>query len=102
MARMRLRHVNALAVALWHGLYSLIFALFLGVFYCAYAYLKAGHLSKYVLAYYLIGVPVVYCPLGFLAYAIVASIYNSVVRKEGGITLDLEDAENPPPLPTPF
>jgi len=32
MARMRLRHVNVLAVALWHGLYSLIFAIFIGLF----------------------------------------------------------------------
>jgi len=83
-------------------LYSLIFAIFLGVFYSAYAYLRVGHLSKYVLAYYLVVIPVVYCPLGFLAYAIVAFIYNSFGRREGGITLDLEDAENPPPLPTPF
>jgi uncharacterized membrane protein YagU involved in acid resistance len=102
MARMRLRHVKVLAVALWHGLYSLIFAILLGVFYCAYAYMTVGHLSTYGLAYYLIGLPVVYCPLGFLAYALVAFIYNSMVRSEGGITLDLEVSENPPPLPTPF
>ena len=102
MVRMRLRHVNVLAVALWHGLYSLIFALFFGVFYCAYAYLRVGYLSKYLLAYYVIGVPVVYCPLGFLGYAIVASIYNSAVRRAGGIILDLEDAQSPPPLPIPF
>jgi len=83
MARMRLRHVNVLAVALWHGLYSLIFAIFLGVFYSAYAYLRVGHLSKYVLAYYLVIIPVIYCPLGFLAYAIVAFIYNSLRAERG-------------------
>lgn len=102
MARMRLRHVDVLAVALWHGLYSFIFAIFIGVFYCAYAYLRVGHLSTYSLAYYLIVLPLVYCPLGLLAYALVASIYNFIVRREGGITLDLEASENPPPLPNPF
>jgi hypothetical protein len=102
MARMRLRNVNVLAVALWHSLYSFIFAIFIGVFYCAYAYLTVGHLSRYGLAYYLIVLPVVYCPLGFLAYALVASIYNFIVRREGGITLDLEVSENPPPLPNAF
>jgi hypothetical protein len=99
MAKVRLRRVSVLAVAFWHGLYSLIFAIFLGVTYSGYTYISYGRLPTYNLLYYMVGIPVVYCPLGFLAYGLAAAIYNSLAQSMGGITLEFDNSDDvlPPP-----
>jgi membrane-anchored protein YejM (alkaline phosphatase superfamily) len=94
--KMKLRRVSVVGVALWHGLYSLIFAVLLGIFYAAYVYLTTGRAGGLV---YVVSIPLLYCPLGFAAYALVAVVYNSVARSAGGITLELDgtDYDAPPP-----
>jgi hypothetical protein len=102
MAKMRLKSVSPLTVAAWHGLYSLIFALMLGIVYSAYTLYVYGQLPPSRFAYYMIAIPVIYCPLGFIAYGLVALIYNSIAKHRGGITLELDNADDdaPPPPPT--
>jgi hypothetical protein len=102
MAKVRLKRVSVLGVAMWHGLYSLIFALFLGAFYSGYMYLRVGRLSTYSLVYFMVGLPAVYCPLGFLAYGLVAAIYNSIARGAGGVSLEFDEMESHLPPPTLF
>jgi hypothetical protein len=100
MAKMRLKRVSVLGVAMWHGLYSLIFALFLGALYSGYAYLRVGRLSTYSLVYFMVGLPAVYCPMGAFAYGLVAAIYNMIARGAGGISLEFNEIEShlPPPI----
>jgi hypothetical protein len=102
MARMKLRSVSVLGVAVWHGLYSLIFAVLLGLIYSGYILLVYGNLPASYLVYYMLVIPAVYCPLGFMAYGLVAIIYNSIARHSGGITLEIETAADqiPPPPPS--
>jgi hypothetical protein len=102
MARMRLKNVSVLGVAMWHGLYSLIFAMFLGAAYSGYAYLRVGRLPTYYLVYFMVGLPAVYCPLGFLAYGLVAKVYNSIARSAGGISVEFEQVEDNLPAPPSF
>jgi hypothetical protein len=103
MAKVRLKSVSPLNVAAWHGLYSLIFAFLLGIVYSAYALFVYGRLPASYFVYYMIALPVVYCPLGFIAYGLVAHLYNSIARHRGGITLELDtDDETPPPPPPTF
>lgn len=99
MARMRLRRVGVLAVAFWHGLYSLFFALFVGFAYSAYTYAMYGRLPAATLQYYTVVVPLITCPLGAGAYGLAALIYNSVAARMGGIPLELsgEEYDAPPP-----
>jgi hypothetical protein len=54
------------------------------------------------LFYYLLIIPITYPLLGFIAYAIVALLYNSLSKTTGGILLELEpdEHETPPPPPT--
>lgn len=101
MTKMRLRSVSPLTVAAWHGLYSLIFAFLLGIVYSAYMLFVYGHLPPLYFVYYMIAIPVVYCPLGFIAYGLVALIYNAIAKHRGGIILELDtaDDETPPPPP---
>ncbi len=101
MAKMRLKRVNVLAVAAWHGLYSLIFAFFLSFFYLAYYQISLGYVPRRIW-YYLAIVPLAYCPLGFIAYGLVALVYNNVARSIGGITLELDNAEQDAPPPPPL
>ena len=102
MARMRLKRVSVLGVAMWHGLYSLIFALFLGSVYSGYIYLRVGRLSTYSLVYFMVALPAVYCPLGSLAYGLVAAIYNLIARSAGGVSLEFDEIESHLPPPTSF
>jgi hypothetical protein len=94
--KLKLRRVDVLGVALWHGLYSFVFAVFLGVFYAGYVYLTTGRLGGLI---YLVSIPVLYCPLGFVAYALVAVIYNAVARSAGGIALEFNSADYDAPPP---
>ncbi len=103
MAKMKLKQVSVLGVAVWHGLYSLLFALLLGTVYAGYTSLVYGHLPSAYFVYYMIIIPAVYCPLGFIAYGLTAFIYNSIARNRGGITLEVEIAgEDIPPPPPSF
>ncbi len=102
MARMRLKHVGVVTVAFWHGVYTLIFALFIGTAYSIYTYLSYGRLPTYNLAFYMVGIPLVYTPLGFLAYGLMAIIYNSVAKKMGGIPLELSSDEYDAPPPPSY
>src|ERR1043165_128870 len=100
MAKVKLKSVSALNVAAWHGLYSLIFAFLLGIIYSSYRLFVYGHLPPSYFIYYMIAIPVIYCPLGFIAYGLVALIYNSIAKHRGGIILELDaDDETPPPPP---
>ena len=94
--KLKLKRVSVLGVALWHGLYSLIFAVLLGLFYAVYVYLTTGRAGGLI---YVVSIPLLYCPLGFAAYALVALVYNSVARSAGGIGLELEDSEYSAPPP---
>ena len=102
MAKVKLTRVSVLGVAMWHGFYCLIFAIFLGVVYSGYTFLIYGQLPTRTLLYYMVGMPVVYCPLGFFAYGLTAAIYNSIARGAGGISLELDSAEPNAPPPPPF
>lgn len=99
MARVRLKRVGVLAVAFWHGLYSLIFALFVGVIYSVYTYVSYGQLPTHTLLYYVVGLPLFYCPIGAFAYGLVAFVYNTVAGNMGGIPLELSSDEYSAPPP---
>jgi hypothetical protein len=100
MARVRIKRVSVLAVALWHSLYALIFALFLSLVYLAYYYLSLGYIPARIW-YYLAIVPAAYCPLGFVAYGLVALIYNATAQNTGGVTMELEETVDDAPPPPP-
>ena len=102
MAKVKLQRVSVLAVATWHSLYCLIFAFFLGFFYLGYYYLSLGYIPRSIW-YYLAVVTTAYCPLGFIAYALIALIYNALAKHIGGVTLEIKDTEHnltPPPPPS--
>jgi hypothetical protein len=101
MPRMRLKRVSVMGVATWHALYSFIFAIFLGIVYSTFAYLRAGNLATTTLLYYMLAIPLVYTPLGFIAYALVALIYNSLAKTTHGIILELDHDHHDPPSPPP-
>ena len=102
MVKMRLKHVNVLAVAAWHGFYCMIFAFFLSLFYLAYYDVTLGYIPREIW-YYLAVVPAAYCPLGFIAYGLMAGAYNAIALKSGGITLEFDDAsDTAPPRPPTF
>jgi hypothetical protein len=99
---MRLKRVSVMGVATWHALYSFIFAIFLGIVYSTFAYLRAGNLQPTTFLYYMLAIPLIYSPLGFIAYALVAFIYNSLANNTRGIILELDhDHHDPPPPPPP-
>jgi hypothetical protein len=60
-----------------------------------------GRLPTYSLVYYMVALPLVYCPLGFIASGLVALIYNSFAKDSGGIPLELRSDEyDAPPSPS--
>lgn len=100
--KMRLKRVSVLPVAAWHGLYCLIFAIFISLFYLTYYYLSLGYLPRATF-FYLLMIPLVYCPVGVVAYGLVAIIYNAVSSNSGGVTLEVETTADPlPPAPPSF
>ena len=100
MAKVRLTRVSVLAIAAWHALYALIFAFFLSFFYLGYYHISLGYIPGRIW-YYLAIVPMAYCPLGFIAYGLVALIYNAIARTFGGITLELDNIDDDAPPPPP-
>lgn len=99
MRRMKLRRVGALSVAMWHSIYSLIFSLFLALAFTAYTYLMLGKVSSSYLIYYWVVIPVIYFPMGFVAYGLVALLYNSVASSFGAISMEFDSGENEQPPP---
>jgi hypothetical protein len=64
--------------------------------------LAYGYLPTSYLIYYMVVIPAVYCPLGFIAYGLAALIYNNIARHSGGISLEIETTDNMPPAPPSF
>src|SRR5437016_2074755 len=103
MRSMKLKRVGVLSVAMWHGLYSLIFAIFLGIAFTAYTYLSMGAVSPSYLLYYWVVTPLIYCPLGFISYGLVAILYNAVAGSVGGIKVEFDnDGHDAPPPPDSY
>ncbi len=118
MAEMTIRRFGVLSVAKIYGLLCFILGLIIGVIYGLFLILfgaamsamapggneaLAGGVSTVVLGIFMmIGFPIMYGLMGFIAGAISAVIYNIAAGMIGGIKFDLEGVQQeyaPPPPP---
>jgi hypothetical protein len=117
MAEMTIRRFGVFSVAKMYSLLCFIFGLIFGVLYGLFFIIfgaamtalapggrdaAAGGISSVVVGIMImIGVPLFYGVMGFLAGAIGALIYNGVAGIVGGVKMELEGAQQDyaPPLP---
>jgi hypothetical protein len=117
MAEMTIRRFGVISVAKMYGLLTFIFGLIFGVIYGLFFIIfgaamsafgpgsdaTAGGISSVVVGVMImIGVPIGYGLMGFLAGAIAALVYNGVAGLVGGIKLEIEGVQQeyaPPPPP---
>jgi hypothetical protein len=119
MAEMTIRRFGVLSVAKMHGLLMFIFGLIIGVIYGLFFILfgaamsamgpggadaVAGGVSSVVMGLaFMIGMPLFYGFIGFVAGAIGSLIYNALSGLIGGVKFELEGVQqeyaSPPPPP---
>jgi len=118
MAEMTIRRFGVISVAKMYGLLMFIFGLIFGVIYGLFFILfgaamsalgpggtdaTAGGISSVVIGLmFMIGMPLAYGFIGFIAGAIGALIYNGVAGIVGGVKFELEGVRQeyaPPPPP---
>ncbi len=117
MAEMTIRRFGVFSVAKMYGLLSFIFGLIFGVLYGLFFIIfgaamtafapggrdaAAGGISSVVMGVIImIGVPLFYGVMGFIAGTIGALIYNGMAGIAGGVKFELEGAQQDyaPPLP---
>jgi hypothetical protein len=117
MAEMTIRRFGVFSVAKMYGLLCFIFGLIFGVLYGLFFIIfgaamtafapggrdaAAGGISSVVMGVIImIGVPLFYGVMGFVAGTIGALIYNAMAGIAGGVKLELEGAQQDyaPPLP---
>jgi hypothetical protein len=113
MAQMIIKRVGILSVAKIQAAIMAVFGLIIGVIYGLFFMLfgammmsqtAGGGVSTLVIGLLMmVGIPIMYGVIGFIAGAIGALIYNLAAGFAGGIELELESAEPaymaPPPVP---
>jgi hypothetical protein len=117
MAEMTIRRFGVLSVAKMYGLLMFIFGLIFGVLYGLFFIIfgaamsalgtgsdaTTGGVSSVVVGIFMmIGIPIMYGVIGFIAGAIGALIYNAMAGIIGGVKFDLEGVQQeyaPPPPP---
>ena len=98
-----LMFIFGLIIGVIYGLLFIIFGAAMSMFAPSNTDATAGGISSVVVGIlFMIGVPLFYGVIGFVAGAIGALIYNGVAGIVGGVKLELEGAQQeyaPPPLP---
>jgi hypothetical protein len=102
MASVRLRHIGVLSAAIWVSLLAMPFGLMFGIVFAFFAFVESRAAWFYIVRWVVL-TPMVFALIAFAATVIGAVIYNSLVRKRGGIVLEFADikvdVELPPPPP---
>ncbi|HST53906.1 MAG TPA: hypothetical protein VLJ61_18010 [Pyrinomonadaceae bacterium] len=103
MARMMLKRVGILSVAKWQTFLGLLSGLFAGVVYAGYYSVYYRTMSVGVISWYLLGTPIIYGGVAFLATLIGGAVYNSLAGTIGGMILEFDnprDEYDAPPQPS--
>jgi hypothetical protein len=98
-----LRRVGILSVAKWQAFLGLLSGLFAGVIYAGYYSIYYRTLNAGVVSSYLLGTPIIYAGIAFLATVIGGVVYNSLAGTLGGMVLEFDsprDEYDLPPQPS--
>ena len=101
MASVRLRRIGVMSAAIWVSLLAMPFGLMFGIVFGFFSFVESR--GFFYIVRWVVLTPMVFALIAFVATVIGAVIYNSLVRKRGGIALEFADikvdVELPPPPP---
>lgn len=98
-----LKRVGILSVAKWQTFIGLLSGLFVGVAYAGWYFAYYRTLSVGIVLWYLLGTPILYGVVTFLATLIGGVVYNSLAGSLGGMVLEFDnprDEYDQPPQPS--
>ena len=94
---MELKKIGVGSAAKVGGIIAAVMGLIIGIFVALFSMMIPGSGSE--LPFFsgfaaIIVLPIIYGIIGFIAYAIIAALYNFVVKFTGGVILEFSDKES--------